>query len=122
MPRSITLSFPGDPVPAPRPRFAQGGTYMPTKYTAYKLALAWAFKEKMGRKKPMRGAISITLDFYRSTHRRVDLDNLEKTVLDAGGGVVWLDDSQIVEMHSRKVLGSAEPRVEVMLEEVNDGT
>ncbi|KKL26395.1 hypothetical protein LCGC14_2395750 [marine sediment metagenome] len=118
MPRSITLSLPGDPVPAPRPRFGQGGTYMPERYTDYKLGLAWAFKAEMGRKKPMRGPLIIVLNFYRKTRGKVDIDNLEKTVLDAGNGVVWEDDSQIVEMHSRKVLGCADPRVEVMLEEI----
>ncbi len=66
----------------------------------------------------MRGPIIIVLNFYRKNRRRVDLDNLEKTVLDAGGGVVWEDDSQIIDMHSRKFLGCADPRVEVTLEEV----
>ena len=116
--RSITFTFDGDPVPAPRPRFGQGGTYMPARYTAYKLALAWAFKAEMKRRKPMYCAISITLDFYRKNHRKVDLDNLEKTVMDAGTGVVWLDDSQIVEKHTKKFLGCDEPRTEIRLEEV----
>ena len=118
MPRSISFTFPGEPVPAPRPRFAQRGTYMPEPYTAYKEALAWMLKAEMGRRKPMYGAISITLDFYRKNHRRVDLDNLVKTVMDAGNGVGWLDDAQIVELHARKFLGCADPRVEVTLEKV----
>ncbi len=118
MPRSITLTFTGEPIPAARPRFGQGGTYMPKSYTAYKEALAWLFKAKMKTRKPMRGAIIIVLDFYRKNHRRVDLDNLEKTVLDAGNGVVWEDDAQIIDMHSRKFLGCDEPRVEVRLEEI----
>ena len=116
--RSITFTFDGDPVPAPRPRFAQGGTYMPARYTAYKLALAWAFKAKMGRRKPMRGPIILVLDFYRKNHRRVDLDNLEKTVMDAGTGVVWEDDSQVFDKHGRRFLGCDEPRTEIRLEEV----
>ena len=118
MPRTITLSFPGDPMPAPRPRFGLGVTYMAVKYTSYKEVLGWAFKEKMGRKKPMKGALLMTLDFYRRTRHRVDIDNLEKTVLDAGNGVAWLDDSQIIDLHSRKFLGCADPRTEVRLEEV----
>ena len=120
MPRSITLTFDGDPVPAPRPRFGQGATYMPARYIAYKEALAWAFKAKMGRRKPMRGPIILVLDFYRKNRTRVDLDNLEKTVLDAGGGVVWEDDSQIIDLHSRKFLGCDEPRTEISLEEVGE--
>ena len=115
--RIITLTFDGDPIPAPRPRFGQGATYMPPRYTAYKEALAWAFKAKMGRRNPMRGSIILVLYFHRKNHLRVDLDNLEKTVLDAGGGVVWEDDSQIVDMCSSKFLGCDEPRVEIRLEE-----
>ena len=116
--RTITLTFDGDPIPAPRPRFGQGRTYMPSRYTAYKLALAWAFKAKMGRRKPMRGSIILVLDFYRKTRGKVDLDNLAKTVMDAGNGVVWEDDSQIIDKHTRKFLGCAEPRTEIRLEEV----
>ncbi len=116
MSRSLTLTFPGDPKPAPRPRFGQGVTYMPKNYTAYKEALAWAFKAKI--KKPMEGSIIIVLDFYRRTRGKVDVDNLAKTVMDAGNGVAWVDDSQIVELHSSKFLGCANPCTEIRLEEL----
>lgn len=116
MTRAISFSFPGDPAPAPRPRFGQGGTYMPRRYMGYKEALAWAFKAKV--KTPLAGPLKITLEFHRENHRRVDIDNLEKTVLDAGNGIAWEDDSQFMEMHSRKILGCGDPRVEVTLEEI----
>ena len=118
MSRPIKFTFPGDPVPAPRPRFGQGRTYMPAGYTDYKEGLAWAFKAEMKRRKPMRGPIVLVLEFHRKNRRRVDLDNLAKTVMDAGNGVVWEDDSQVFDKHTRKVLGCADPRVEVTLEEV----
>jgi len=112
--RTITIG--GDPVPAPRPRVTMNGTYMPDVYVAHKNALGWVFKAEV--KTPMAGPLVVTLEFHRKNRRRVDLDNLEKTVLDAGNGILWEDDSQIMEMHSRKFLGCDYPRVEVMLEEV----
>ena len=117
MPTTITLRFAGDPMPAPRPRFGKGVTYMAVKYTAYKEVLGWAFREQL--KKPLEGPLALTLDFYRRTRQRCDLDNLEKTVLDAGSNVAWVDDAQIIDMHSRKFLGCADPRTEVTLTEVD---
>lgn len=34
--------------------------------------------------------------FSLGNHRRVDLDNLGKAILDALNGVAWVDDSQVV--------------------------
>ncbi len=44
-----------------------------------------------------------------------DLDNIEKAVLDAAKGVLWLDDAQVSEMSSRKLYApqDAPPRVEI---------
>ena len=116
MPRSISFTILGDPVPAPRPRVTEHGTYMPKEYVAHKDGLGWRFKERVKRPEP--GPLVVTLEFHRKNRRKVDLDNLEKTILDAGNGILWKDDSQIMEMHSKKVLGSRIPRVEVRLEEI----
>jgi Holliday junction resolvase RusA-like endonuclease len=40
-----------------------------------------------------------------------DIDNYIKAVMDAGNGILWVDDSQVCELHSIKVYGS--PRIEV---------
>ena len=45
---------------------------------------------------------------------RPDLDNLIKAVLDAMNGVVWEDDSSIVEVTARKVYGDV-PMVKMMV-------
>jgi Holliday junction resolvase RusA-like endonuclease len=46
-----------------------------------------------------------------------DLDNYVKTLLDAGNGYLWADDSQIVRLGAMKHYG-APPRIELTLEEV----
>jgi len=48
---------------------------------------------------------------------RPDLDNYCKSVLDALSGVVWVDDSQVVELHMAK-LYSEKPRVEITVSEM----
>lgn len=47
---------------------------------------------------PEIGPLFLVLGFYRSTKRRADVDNLAKSVLDAGNGVAWADDSQILDL------------------------
>ncbi len=59
----------------------------------------------------------------RATSERGDLDNLLKGFLDAGNGILWHDDAQIVELRANKVYeGSAwqwkAPGVEITFAEV----
>lgn len=42
----------------------------------------------------------------RATGSRNDCDNLAKVVMDAGNGVLWLDDGQIAELHVEKWIGA----------------
>lgn len=50
--------------------------------------------------------------------KRPDLDNYMKQVMDALNGVVYLDDSQIVEVEASKIY-AAEPRIRVIIFDVN---
>lgn len=47
----------------------------------------------------------------------LDVDNLAKAALDAGNGVLWIDDGQVVDLRVRKVIGAqGEPsRVEMTI-------
>lgn len=44
---------------------------------------------------PMAGNVAIACTFYRSSLRRIDVDNLLKQVLDAATGILWRDDMQV---------------------------
>jgi Holliday junction resolvase RusA-like endonuclease len=48
---------------------------------------------------------------------RPDSDNVGKAVLDAGNGILWHDDAQVVVLHVVKVTGAhgEEPRVTVVV-------
>lgn len=98
------IRVPGDPVPKGRPRRARNGSfYTPKRTTDYEELVAWSWKQT--RIKPLAGPVSVRLDFIMATARRVDLDNLVKSVLDGltlGGA--WADDSQVVRLEARKHL------------------
>lgn len=62
---------------------------------------------------PLAGPLSIAVTIYFPTKRRADWDNFHKLSMDALSGIVWEDDSQIVEAVVRKDYDKERPRVEV---------
>lgn len=69
-----------------------------------------------GRKagyKPFIGPVAITLRVFRERKAR-DLDNFLKVSLDALQGVLFNDDSQIVELHAFRFEDKVNPRIEVL--------
>lgn len=100
--------IPGEPMPLPRARMDSRTkrTFTPTNVRAEIDRVAWELKAGMGRGGAVDVPVSVSVTFYRSTRRRVDVDNLVKLVLDAAKNVVWLDDDQVFQLHARKVLGS----------------
>jgi len=60
------------------------------------------------------------LDCLTNTERptkKPDIDNVVKAVCDSINGVVYVDDTQIVDLHATKVYG--EPYVEVLIKEIS---
>ncbi len=108
----VHLIVSGEPVPKARPRVVRTGTYTPTRTKDAEQRILHYLKVAYPHLTPTEGAVSVSCDFYMSTARRTDLDNLLKLVLDAGNHVIWRDDSQIVESYARKHL-SGIPRTEI---------
>ncbi len=107
----LTATVPGNPRPAPRPHQGQGRSWTPDWYREAKAAVAYALMLRRGLWRPRSEALfAVAIACFRGTRNRADLDNLAKTVLDAGTGVVWADDSQIEELVLRKLLDRANPR------------
>ena len=116
----------GEPVPQGRPKFVRIGnhvhTYDPEKSRSYKqLVRFWVTQhlKKIDGFKPYENALCVDLTFYlgiptswskqkriqasqgviRPTSKRLgDADNLCKAVTDAISGLVYVDDSQIVNL------------------------
>ena len=55
----------------------------------------------------------MTVALYMPNERRVDLDNLAKSQLDALNWLIFVDDSQIDELHVYKRIDREKPRAEV---------
>lgn len=133
------IIIPGEPQPQLRPRARVAGKrvimYDPPKSRKYK-----EFVKRMAKQQwpndPTPAAISLKIDIYRpipkSTSKvrtkkkeekeirpivRPDVDNYAKTILDGLNGIVFKDDSQIVDMRVRKFY-SINPRVEISVKEL----
>lgn len=120
----VTFTVDGDPVPKGRPRFARRGqfvqTYTDSKTLEYETHVAMRARQAIGASEPLKGALSVFLylryavpESYTKKRKeacllglefpkRIDLDNVYKSITDAMNGIVYVDDSQIVEAHIRK--------------------
>lgn len=76
-------------------------------------ALAWEAKAQM-RGEPLKNDLAVQIFLFFPDNRKRDLDNI-KGLLDAMTGVLWLDDSQIVDLHIRKYVCKENPRVEIVI-------
>ena len=121
----VTFTVDGDPIPKGRPRFARRGkfvqTYTDAKTIEYETHVALKARQAIGASEPFNGALSVFLYLryevpasYSKKRKeaclagleypkRIDIDNVYKSITDAMNGIVYLDDSQIVEAHIKKV-------------------
>lgn len=114
---------PGDPIPKGRPRTGKGGrTYTPKRTEEAEEAVAWALVEGRKVRKPTTELVAVTLEFRCATQRRCDVDNMAKLVLDAGNGVVWVDDQQVARLVCDVYRGHPEPGTTVLVEVLSRAT
>jgi Holliday junction resolvase RusA-like endonuclease len=121
----VTFTVDGDPVPKGRPRFARRGqfvqTYTDAKTIDYETQVAMRARHALGATKPLETALTVFLYLRYAVPasyskkrkeacllgleypKRIDIDNVYKSITDAMNGIVYLDDSQIVEAHIKKV-------------------
>lgn len=119
----MTIVVPGEPLPKERPRVVRKHgktvTYTPKRTLQAEEALAWALKAQI--RKPYTAPLALEVEFHRATHRRVDLDNLMKLVLDAGNRArIWADDSLVRAFAAWVYYGCPDPRTEIHLNPFGD--
>ena len=135
----IKLTFDFPPVAQARPRATRFGRgvrlYDLEQVHVYKAQLAESARF-MYHGEPLTGPLVVTIKFYRAIqqsetkkrHRlkaqgtirptkKPDLDNYIKSTLDGLNGVLWVDDNEIVELHTGKYY-SDHPRIEIEVEEL----
>lgn len=125
----ISIRVDGKPVAFARPRFRNGRGFNTPEYAEGKRALARLLERAMHGRPPVAGPVEVELVFsvgpLPQTHKRKkltgemrehcmiqgayltgsDVDNYAKTVLDAGNGIVWVDDVQVVRLVANKCYG-----------------
>jgi len=109
---NFTLTIPGNPIPKARPRVVKGRAYTPDRTREWeKTVSTWA--GLFYQNEPSKARLKVSLRFYRKTRHKCDLDNLVKAVLDGLQGVLFVDDSQIDDIHARREVDRDSPRVEI---------
>jgi Holliday junction resolvase RusA-like endonuclease len=113
---NVRILHHGEPIPCPRPRaMRHGHTYMPERYRVYRDGLRIVMMAgRRGRRAP-EPPLRVTFRFWMASLRNSDPDNLIKTVLDAGLGVLWPDDAwRYIPVGSWQIgVDKDNPRVEV---------
>lgn len=115
---TVQFTVQGNPIPKARPRVVlrQGKkvhAFTPARSAAWEEAVAWEARRAMGGREPWQGPVRLRVRFWRKDRRRVDLDNLCKSVKDPLNGIVWEDDSQVTELGAWKGVDRDRPRAEV---------
>ena len=108
----IKMWFSGNPIPKARPRFGFGRVYTEESTSEWEETVGWQCKDQF-KHRPLLGPLSIDFIFYRDNLRRVDLENLEKAMLDGLQGILYEDDSQVKEKHGKVLYSKEHPGVEV---------
>ena len=127
----------GEPQGKARPRFTRmGRAYTPKKTADYEKYIQEVFMDCYPRwNKPLETDLKITvIAFFEPAesyskrkkadcleglirpHKKPDVDNIAKAVLDALNGLVYVDDKQITDLRVRKRYATVE-RIEVIIQD-----
>lgn len=105
----LDLTVPGEPVPWARPaRRRDGGSYTIIKVAAQQALIGLLARGRV--QTPTPDPVIVELEFFMGNHRRIDGDNCQKLVWDCLTGIVWDDDSQIIEWYGHKHVDKLFPR------------
>lgn len=115
----VQLTIEGEPVSKQRPRLGftrRGRVYTPRQTKEAEDAIGWQIKS--AHKELLVDpdhAFGVRLLFYQSNYQRRDLDNMTKLIFDACNGVVWEDDSQVIELISHVFRGNEISKTELCI-------
>lgn len=136
----IHFQVEGDPKGKGRPRFTRAGkftrVYTDKQTLDYESLIKSFAMEAMGSTDPLETAVSVflyvrlavpqsyskkrteaCLSGLEKPCKKPDIDNIAKTYLDAMNGVIFKDDTQVIDLHVKKVYSSM-AGVNVMVMEV----
>ena len=137
---SIMFTVYGHPVAKGRPRFSTRGkfpvAYTPEKTKTYETEVGMMAKAALGASEALEGALEAfiyvtfpvppsyskkrteaCLSGLERPTKKPDWDNVAKSICDAINGIVYMDDTQIVDAHVTKVY-AANAGVDVGVKEI----
>lgn len=137
----VRFEIPGEPIAKGRPRATaiggRGRLYTPAKTERYESKVALFARDAMRGGQPMSAPLRVQIVAHMQIPaswskrrqaeaaadrikpaKRPDADNLAKSVTDGCNGIVWRDDSLIVDLHVSKRY-SGTPHVAVMVHALN---
>lgn len=113
MTKTITLYT--KPIPVnQRTMIVRGHQTSSKQWKDTKTALAWETRSQV-KFEPLEGSLAVNLMFYFGDNRKRDIDAYIKIVLDSMEGIVYVNDSQITEMHCFKEIDKENPRTVIQI-------
>ena len=108
----VKIIIPLEPVAKAYIKDKQGNFHLTPACAIFETAVGWYVKGKMPELLDMPKPIKVVVTHWLTEPKRSkydhpvgkpDIDNLDKSVNDGCKGVLWHDDSQILDKHSRKL-------------------
>lgn len=135
--KRVIFKIDGEPMGKGRPRFTKRGhTYTPEKTKQYESLVGLSYRNiakdykftspvrvivmahfKIPKRKSKK-VVGDMLNGHILPTKKPDVDNVAKIILDGLNGIAWEDDTQVTELVVSKYY-SEEPRVSVMVEEID---
>jgi hypothetical protein len=117
---SFDLVVPGDPKSKARPRIYKGHGVTPVATRIAEERLRGFLRGTIQGLPDGRRAYGTRIEFHTEGWQRRDLDNMVKLVWDACTGIVWDDDSQVVELTSRLRRNDPPARTRIVVYPLDD--
>lgn len=117
--RPFIVRIPGKPIPQERPFVTRHGTFDRPRSKAEKNRIGFLLAAaKIAQKWQIaEGPVSVELFFY-GCNPAADIDNLQKLVMDAAKGILWVDDRQVVGIRACKYPSHKDKATEITVEVV----
>lgn len=116
----VSFHVPGNPVAKQRPRISRRRAYTPKKTLDYEAVVAQYAMVAMAGCDMLTGDLSVSIISRRETKHRADIDNIEKAVLDGMEGVVYKNDSYVVETYNRLYRGVKPGGVDIIVKQLEN--
>jgi Holliday junction resolvase RusA-like endonuclease len=97
-----------------------GAIYKTLKARQYIDLVHQTIKEQNENIEILNCNVKVTIIMYQNDKRKRDIDNVLKILLDAMNGIIYIDDSQIIELNINKVCNAENNKIEIEITELRN--